>query len=421
MPNAAGIRRVIGLLGGPSATFDQLSPTPAERSRSSRAAGSSAVICRRGSPPTAPALFKSGFRVVQDILPSSLTESADVLLPSAAWAEKDGCWENYAGRIQAFQRPRCPRRRAPAARATFITSCWAGPGCTTPRRSARRWASRSRRSRLPVTGTRAGPAVRGTVRHLAARLAAVWCGTPGAEGVAREATWARGFDYCGGQPRRCCWAVRWSRPAPAAGFVPRLRPARSAPVPPVTPAAVLPATIPATLASTRPSRRRRRPGAGGHEKRLPPRLPFGLAAADDDEYTVMLVPRRGSSHGGEGWRTGRVEDHGGRAFAAPAPARDDYDQPGRKGIRGRPEGPVRRLPGRGEDGPGGAAGQVPPAGVVRPRESPDGSAGAAYTVVTLLEIHANRVYLFSAEARDEDYPAVRAAFDSVVGSMQWVK
>ena len=25
-----------------------------------------------------------------------------MLLPSAAWAEKDGCWENYAGRIQAF-------------------------------------------------------------------------------------------------------------------------------------------------------------------------------------------------------------------------------------------------------------------------------------------------------------------------------
>ena len=25
-----------------------------------------------------------------------------VPLPAAAWAEKDGCWENHAGRIQAF-------------------------------------------------------------------------------------------------------------------------------------------------------------------------------------------------------------------------------------------------------------------------------------------------------------------------------
>ena len=25
-----------------------------------------------------------------------------MLLPAAAWAEKDGCWENHAGKIQAF-------------------------------------------------------------------------------------------------------------------------------------------------------------------------------------------------------------------------------------------------------------------------------------------------------------------------------
>ncbi len=47
-------------------------------------------------------LFKKGFRVVQDILPSTLSDSADVLLPGASWAEKAGCWENYAGKIQPF-------------------------------------------------------------------------------------------------------------------------------------------------------------------------------------------------------------------------------------------------------------------------------------------------------------------------------
>lgn len=51
----------------------------------------------------------------------------------------------------------------------------------------------------------------------------------------------------------------------------------------------------------------------------------------------------------------------------------------------------------------------------------DGSAGPAYTVVTLLEIHADRVYLVSAEAKTEDYRAVRVAFDQVVGAMVWTK
>ena len=43
-----------------------------------------------------------GFKVLQDILPTSLTDRADVLLPAAAWAEKDGCWENFAGKVQPF-------------------------------------------------------------------------------------------------------------------------------------------------------------------------------------------------------------------------------------------------------------------------------------------------------------------------------
>ena len=42
------------------------------------------------------------FKVVQDILPNKLTSTADALLPAAAWAEKDGCWENFAGKIQPF-------------------------------------------------------------------------------------------------------------------------------------------------------------------------------------------------------------------------------------------------------------------------------------------------------------------------------
>ena len=40
--------------------------------------------------------------MVQDILPNALTERADVLLPAASWAEKDGSWENSNGKIQPF-------------------------------------------------------------------------------------------------------------------------------------------------------------------------------------------------------------------------------------------------------------------------------------------------------------------------------
>jgi anaerobic selenocysteine-containing dehydrogenase len=47
-------------------------------------------------------VLPKGFKVLQDILSSSLSDTADVVLPAAAWAEKDGSWENYAGKIQHF-------------------------------------------------------------------------------------------------------------------------------------------------------------------------------------------------------------------------------------------------------------------------------------------------------------------------------
>ena len=104
VPNAAGIRRVIELLGGPKADFGDLSAaTPAPHIKNLKAGwivggyGSSWVPADAGAP------LKKGFRVVQDIFPSTLADSADVLLPGAAWAEKDGCWENYQGKIQPFE------------------------------------------------------------------------------------------------------------------------------------------------------------------------------------------------------------------------------------------------------------------------------------------------------------------------------
>lgn len=101
VPNAAGIRRVIAMLGGPSATWDDVVQKKPELQQLK---GGWIVGGYLSSwvPSQQPDLFKKGFRVVQDILPSALAESADILLPAAAWAEKDGSWENHQGHIQPF-------------------------------------------------------------------------------------------------------------------------------------------------------------------------------------------------------------------------------------------------------------------------------------------------------------------------------
>jgi NADH-quinone oxidoreductase subunit G len=98
VPNAAGIRRVIALLGGPSARFDELAA--AKRTFAGGWIVGGYLSAWLG--PNLPAALSSGFRVLQDLLPSDFAQTVDVLLPVAAWAEKDGCWENYAGLIQPF-------------------------------------------------------------------------------------------------------------------------------------------------------------------------------------------------------------------------------------------------------------------------------------------------------------------------------
>jgi NADH-quinone oxidoreductase subunit G len=97
VPNAAGIRRVLGILGGPTATFDQLANHP-------NLAGGWVVggYLSTWVPSSLPVPLTTGFLVMQDLLHTSFADTVDVLLPAAAWAEKDGCWENFAGLIQPF-------------------------------------------------------------------------------------------------------------------------------------------------------------------------------------------------------------------------------------------------------------------------------------------------------------------------------
>ncbi len=101
VPNAAGVRRVLQSIGGPAATWDELLQN--KRPELARLQGGWTVggyLSRWLN--DLPPVLNRGFRVVQDILPNALTEVADAVLPSAGWAEKDGTWENFQGRIQPF-------------------------------------------------------------------------------------------------------------------------------------------------------------------------------------------------------------------------------------------------------------------------------------------------------------------------------
>ncbi|MGB7160244.1 MAG: 2Fe-2S iron-sulfur cluster-binding protein [Tepidisphaeraceae bacterium] len=102
VPNAAGIRRVIDLLGGPNTDFAGMVASATMELKKLKGGWIVGGYLSAWLPKDQPALFKKGFRVVQDIFPSTLTGAADVCLPAAAWAEKDGTWENHAGKLQVF-------------------------------------------------------------------------------------------------------------------------------------------------------------------------------------------------------------------------------------------------------------------------------------------------------------------------------
>ncbi|CAN5373501.1 hypothetical protein BH10PLA1_BH10PLA1_04410 [soil metagenome] len=99
VPNKAGILRVFKLLGGPTMDFSELTAAGGTATKSLKAGW---IVGGYLSDWVGKSAFPKGYKVVQDIFTSAVAEKADLLLPSATWAEKEGCWENYAGKIQAF-------------------------------------------------------------------------------------------------------------------------------------------------------------------------------------------------------------------------------------------------------------------------------------------------------------------------------
>ncbi len=98
VPNKNGILRVFKLLGGPSLEFDAfIKGTP-----DTKALKAGWIVGGYLSEWVGKSVFPKGFKVVQDIFASGMADKADIVLPAATWAEKDGCWENVNGKIQAF-------------------------------------------------------------------------------------------------------------------------------------------------------------------------------------------------------------------------------------------------------------------------------------------------------------------------------
>jgi NADH-quinone oxidoreductase subunit G len=104
VPNAAGVRRILELLGGPTATYDLFVKSETPEFKKLKGGWIVGGYLKEWLPKDQPPMFKKGFRVVQDIFPNALVNVAEVVIPGAAWCEKDGSWENYQNIIQVFNK-----------------------------------------------------------------------------------------------------------------------------------------------------------------------------------------------------------------------------------------------------------------------------------------------------------------------------
>jgi len=102
VPNAAGIRRVLAQLGGPTANWDEFRAGERDDIKKLKGGWITGGYLSNWLSGDVPAPLKKGFRVLQDILNSDLAGKVDILLPAACWAETEGTWENFAGKLQAF-------------------------------------------------------------------------------------------------------------------------------------------------------------------------------------------------------------------------------------------------------------------------------------------------------------------------------
>ncbi|MEM7809450.1 MAG: molybdopterin-dependent oxidoreductase, partial [Planctomycetota bacterium] len=98
VPNKRGIERVLKLLGGKTAQWDELASMDV---KGAWVTGN--YLDKWVTTDAMPASLKDAFVVTTETIPNAIVEAADVVIPAATWAEKDGTWENIDNRIQPFE------------------------------------------------------------------------------------------------------------------------------------------------------------------------------------------------------------------------------------------------------------------------------------------------------------------------------
>ncbi len=99
VPNRRGVERVMKLMGGKTMQWSDLDS--ADSLKAGWITGN--YLDKWITSDATPAVFRDGFTVVSDTIANAATDSADVVIPAATWAEKHGSWENAANVVQAFE------------------------------------------------------------------------------------------------------------------------------------------------------------------------------------------------------------------------------------------------------------------------------------------------------------------------------
>lgn len=117
VPNRRGIERVLNMLGGNTANWDEFVGRGGDDFKAGIIVGG---YLSDWIGAELPAVLDKPFTVVLDILPNALTRRADVLIPSAAWCEKAGSWENFQNKLQPFEPAIAPPAGALLDGAVFL-------------------------------------------------------------------------------------------------------------------------------------------------------------------------------------------------------------------------------------------------------------------------------------------------------------
>jgi NADH-quinone oxidoreductase subunit G len=105
-PNSRGVRRALDLTcaGGPApVVFEEFTKLLADKATKVAALILTGNYPGKWTGKEIAAAASRKFTVLIDTLPNDLTNRADVLLPSATWAQKSGTFESATGRLQSFE------------------------------------------------------------------------------------------------------------------------------------------------------------------------------------------------------------------------------------------------------------------------------------------------------------------------------